>query len=52
MFIFLDGEIIYALTLKEHPTVNLAFPPVGLHKMVLHLQKTKKEKFKIKDKLC
>ena len=26
-----------ALTLKEHPTVNLALPPVGLHKMVLHL---------------
>jgi hypothetical protein len=26
------------LTLKEHPTVSLAFPPVGLHKVVLHLR--------------
>ena len=26
-------------TLNEHPKVNLAFPPVGLHKRVLHLKK-------------
>ena len=24
-------------TLNEHPKVNLAFPPCGLHKRVLHL---------------
>ena len=30
-------NIIQALTLKDDPKVSLAFPPVGLHKIVLHL---------------
>jgi hypothetical protein len=30
--------LIQAFTLKEHPRVNFALPPVGLHKIVLHLQ--------------
>jgi hypothetical protein len=30
--------IYQALTLNEHPNVNFAFPPVGLHKIVLQLK--------------
>jgi len=38
IFFKLCIKIYQALTLKDDPNVSLAFPPVGLHKMVLHLE--------------